>query len=316
MVKTFLLLLFFSTVSFSQEFKHVDERVSDYPRFRKVEELARQIKSDFSQDIHRVRAAFTWLAKNFRYDLDEFYNPRQRAYQFRYSTEAEKMQKLQALKDKLVATAFLTQKGVCEEYAQSLKKICDLLSIKSEVITGYVRNSANEINRIPNGTNHAWNAVKIDDSWIVIDATWGAGYEMNGKWNRVFNDYFFNIPKELLFKTHFPEASLWVLRFGRMTLAEFYQQPIYSTYFFESNLELIQPKTGIITTNGTEPINIRFKNLTEPIYYHFSGSRYLKKASVIERGSFQIISIPNPKRNALLNLYVNQQEVLQFQVRH
>ena len=169
----FFLLIQFSTQS--QDFTTVDIVVENYPRFSKVEELASRISKDFISDEYKVRATFVWLAKNIRYNLDEYYNAA-KTIRFSYLTEKEKVQKLQKIKDDIVAKTFLTKQGVCEEYAQSFTKICTLLGIESEVIKGYVRNDASEIGKIPNSTNHAWNAVKLHNKWMSLDVTWAAGY--------------------------------------------------------------------------------------------------------------------------------------------
>ena len=130
-MKQLFFFLLLSANIFSQDFSAVDDKVAKYSGFSKVEDLARKINSDFTTDIDKARAAFYWLAKNIRYNLREYYNPRQRAYSFSYRTEAEKNAKLQALKDNLVNATFQNKMGVCEEYAQSFKKICDLLGIES-----------------------------------------------------------------------------------------------------------------------------------------------------------------------------------------
>ena len=137
------LLFFFLLIpicAFSQNFKNVDNTVLRYPPFSKVEDLVHQIEQDFASDTDKTRAAFFWLTKNIRYNLKELYNPKQRSYRFSYASETEKVNKLQAIKDKLVADTFKNKIGVCEEYAQSFKKICDLLNIEAKVIKGYVRN--------------------------------------------------------------------------------------------------------------------------------------------------------------------------------
>jgi transglutaminase/protease-like cytokinesis protein 3 len=157
----FLFLIQFSLQS--QNFKKVDAVVAEYPRFSKVENLALKITKDFNTDEEKARAAFFWLTKNIRYNLKEYYNPSKRSYKFRYTTEKEKQQKLQAIKDKLVSNTFLTKTGVCEDYAQSFKKICNLLGLESEVIKGSVRNDSNEIGVLKSNTNHAWNAVKLNN---------------------------------------------------------------------------------------------------------------------------------------------------------
>ena len=312
MKQLLILLLLLNSTLYSQEFKNVDAKVLNYSRFSKVENLANQIEKDFSTDIDKVRAAFFWLTKNIRYDLKEFYNPKQRHYSFSYSTIEEREQKLQTLKDNLVRKAFASKKGVCEEYAQAFKKTCDLLGIEAEVIKGYVRNDAREIDKITNTTNHAWNAVKINGDWLILDATWAAGYELNGRWIREFNNYFFNMPKDKIFKTHYPEDSIWVLRFGRMSLSEFYNQPIYNKTFLDSNIKLISPLAGKINLYEIEKLEFKFKNLNTPIYYLFKGNKYLKKAKSITKGELTTIEIEKPKNNTSVIFFINKRSAIHF----
>lgn len=310
----FLFLLFSYSIS-AQTFKKIDSIVKTYPRFSKVENLANRIEKDFSSDTEKVRAAFFWLTKNIRYNLRQLYNPKQRSYRFSYSSEEEKKQKMQSLIDELVNKAFRNKTGVCEEYAQSFKKICDLLNIKSELIKGSVRTDANDIANIQD-PNHVWNAVKINDRWIIIDATWAAGYEYNRKWIRKFNDYYFDIPIQKIFKTHYPEDTLWMLRFGRMRIEEFYNQPIYSQQFLNNNLNLVSPKKGIIEINNTDFIEIKIKNLkNKKLIYNFSSGSLAQKADIETTKNVSTVSIKNPRKNCILYIYIDNEIALQYKVR-
>ena len=315
-MKQFFFFLLISLSTFGQNVEKVDAKVILYPKFSKAEDLANQINNDFTTDLEKARAAFFWLANNINYNLKEYYSPRQRRYSFRYSSEEEKNQKLQAIKDQLVVDTFKNKLGVCEEYAQSFKKVCDLLNIESEVIKGYVRNDAREIGNIPNKTNHAYNAVKIDDKWLILDATWAAGYENNGKWKRNFNPYFFDIPKDKIFKTHYPEEKIWVLRFGRMSLEEFYNQPIYSNHFLTSDASLLSPKNGIIPISSSNDILLKINNL-EPItnvFYIVEGSRYFQKPLLSLENNTTVLSIKNPNRTGSLIVYINNKDALHFKL--
>lgn len=317
-MKQFLILFLFISISTtSQNFEKVDAVVLNYPRFSKVEKLANQIEKDFISDADKARAAFFWLAKNIRYNLKEFYSPKRRSYSFNYSTELEKKQKLQSLKNKLVANTFRNKTGVCEEYAQSFKKICDLLDIEAKVISGYVRTDVKEIGKVAKDTNHAWNTVKIDGKWILLDATWAAGYEYNRKWIREFNDYFYNIPKDKIFKTHFPKDKFWVLTFGRISLDEFYNQPIYTNTFLRLNASLISPQKGIIRLNPSEDIILKFKYLDPNlfIFYTISGERYSKKPIISSKKNVTTLTIKNPKRNSEIILYINKEDALHFKIK-
>lgn len=316
-MKQLLIILVFVTVnSFSQDFTKVDLTVKKYPKISSAEELATKINADFKTDIEKARAVFTWLAENIRYNLQEYYNPQKRSYSFSYSTELEKQQKLQALKDKLVSDTFKNKTGVCEEYAQSYKKVCDLLNIEAEVIKGYVRNTTSEINKIPKATNHAWNAVKINNKWLILDATWAAGYKYNNMWLKDFNDYFFNMPPNKMFKTHYPDDSIWVLRFGRMSIEEFFNQPIYGNYFLSLNAELVSPKSGVINVEKSKNVEIIFKNLdiTSTIFYTFKGNRRGLKPKIITEENNQKLIFINPGKDTELVLFINRSDALKFKV--
>lgn len=313
------LILFFLLISLSaksQDYAKVDDLVVNYPRFSKATDLASRIKKDFSTEEEKARAAFFWLAKNIKYNLEEYYNPTQRSYNFSYSTEEEKQQKLQALKDGIIAEAFQNKTGVCEEYAQSFKKICDLLGLESEVIKGYVRNDVKEIGNVANTSNHAWNAVKLSGKWIILDATWAAGYEYNGKWIRKFNNYFYNIPKDKIFKTHFPEDSIWVLRFGRITIKEFFNQPIYDQSFLGREATVLSPKNGIIEVNSSEEIILKIKGLNPSslLYYNFNEQRFAKKPVITFNKNVAEIKIQNPQRNSDLIIFIDNKLALQYKV--
>lgn len=316
MKQLLILFLFFSFSVFSQNFEKVDAVVINYPRFSKAEDLANQIEKDFKTDVEKARAAFFWLTKNIRYNLKELYNPTKRSYRFKYSSEEDRIQKLQKIKDDLVADTFKNKTGVCEEYAQSFKKICDLLQIESEVIKGNVRTNAADIGEIATTTNHAWNAVKIDEKWLILDATWAAGYETNGKWIRKFDSYFFDIPKEKIFKTHYPEETIWKIRFGRMNPQDFYNQPIYSNAFLSLNAELLSPSSGIIHLKASENLVVKFKNLYSnlAISYAFKGMRYAEKPIISSEEKITTVTIKNPQRNTDLILYLQNEHALDFRV--
>ena len=312
-MKQLLLFCFLITFSVnSQDFSLVDEKVKSYPKLISAKKLAQNIKNDFNSDITKVRAVFSWLAQNIRYDLQELYNPTSKSIRFSYSSEKEKLKKLKAIKNGIVSNTLNKRKAVCEGYAQTFSKTCDLLGIENEVIKGYVRNSSEEIGKPELHSNHAWNAVKIDNRWLYFDATWAAGYLMNGKWLRNFNDYYFNFPKEKYFLTHYPEDKLWQLRVGRITKNQFYNQPIYSHSFLKSNAQLIKPISGIIRIKNGESIKLQFQDLSSKnqVYYNYAYERYSKKATFDDN----ILSLFPPKKSTDLYLFFNRNLALQFKI--
>ncbi len=313
------LLCFILATSFAvsaQDYSAIDTKVRSYKRFSSPEALVKKINSDFKTPEQKVRAAFIWISNNFWYDMEEYRNPKQRMISFRYSSEAERLQKLQEQIDKLVNTAFRSKKGVCEEYAQALKKVCDLLGIEAEVIKGYVRNSPVELDRMPNRTNHAWNAVKLHEKWMFIDATWAAGYAINGDWKKEFNDYYFNIPTERLSLSHFPSEKKWRKGLGVSSLLEYYEQPIYHNPFLTTDLEIISPKEGIITTNSSQSIKIKLSGhfINNVVRYSFYGQRYSFKPKMKKVGNTTTLTISNPGATTYLYLVINNVNAVSYKV--
>jgi len=310
----FFFLLITSVVN-AQDFSGVDAQVKSYPRYTSPQKLVDQINQDFSDDTSKVRAAFIWLTQNISYDLEKFYKP-QKTIEFRYFSEEERLQKIQNIKDKIVDDAFLTKMGVCEEYAQSFKKLADLLGIEAEVIKGYIRSSAYDIGRVPNTTNHAWNAVKNNGKWILLDATWAAGYLFNGKWKKDYNEYFYHIDPKKIGRTHFADSRKWNVILNQNSLTDFYNQPIYSQGFLRKNLTLISPVKGTIIINRSSKIVLKIQNLSpaDQLIYNFKGQRYSKKPSVSFDKNIATVTIENPGRTSELYLFLNNDLALEYKV--
>lgn len=316
MKKLLFLFLLNSIVVSGQEFTHVDNIVKSYPKYRLPQQLADRISKDFSSDLEKVRASFKWITNNIRYNLEEAQQPNRTVIQFRYSSEKERLEKIQQIKDNIVKEAFFSKKGVCEEYAQSLKKLCDLLGIEAEVLTGYVRNTAYEINRVPNTSNHVWNAVKIDNKWILIDATWSSGHVINGRWLKEFNNYYFNIDHHKIKYTHYTDDRKWNVILNQDTLQEFYSQPIYGKEFLRKNMEVISPKNGTIITTVGETIILKIKNLKphNRVYYGLMGDQYSKKPIVTFNNNIASISIVAPVKNIELYIFVDKEMALEYKI--
>ncbi|WP_237276244.1 transglutaminase domain-containing protein [Tenacibaculum ovolyticum] len=317
-MKQLYFLLLFSVFSLSaQDFSYVDNKVKIYPKLITAEKLASKIAIDFNSDEEKARAVFSWLSFNISYNLKEFYNPRQKRIGFRYKNETEKQEKLKAIKNAFVTKTFINRSALCEGYAQAFSKTCTLLNIKNKVIKGYVRNSSYDIDKVKKRANHAWNAVNINNKWIYIDATWAAGAVTNGRWQRNFNDYYFNIPKEKYFYTHFPEDSLWRLRVKKMSLATYFKQPIYTSSFLKKQYHLVKPNTGIIHRKANTPIVFTIKNVkpNQAIYCGFRGVKYAKKAKTTFKGNTVLISITPPSNSKELYLIIDKDVVLEFLIK-
>ena len=315
MKQLFSLFLFLSMGIHAQEYADIDNKVLKYPKYNSVEKLATKINIDFTEDKDKVRAIYTWLTANIKYDLEEYYNPKSTSVRFTYSSEAEKQKKLKALKRKVADKTLKSKKSVCEGYAQTFKSICDLIGIKASVINGYARNSAEEIGKIPGFSDHAWNAIYLNNQWIIVDATWGAGRVINGKWEKHFSEYFYNISKNKVSLSHHPEEKKWQQIFNSPSIDVYFNQPIYKTKFLTSKAELISPTQGKLFIKNNF-IVLRIKDLPETasVLYTYNNERQGQTPKFIKNGTVKNFQIEKPKTTATLNVFINLKLALIFKV--
>lgn len=119
---------------------------------KRVTEITDEIISDGMSDIEKEMAINTWLCENAVYDDGALENAEK--YSFTQVDED--------FYDSFTAYGILTEGvGVCASYSASFKLLADAAGLESIVVTGYLEGS------VP----HAWNKVKIEDNWYIVDST-------------------------------------------------------------------------------------------------------------------------------------------------
>jgi len=97
-----------------------------------------------------------WIMQNISYDIEGFLNGN-------FNTEGPEG----TLKRKI---------GVCQDYSELFKAMCDRAGIKCYFIAGY----AKAFDYMPGSpfkkANHAWNIIWLDNTYYLMDLTWSSGY--------------------------------------------------------------------------------------------------------------------------------------------
>lgn len=311
---SFLLLITFSVTA--QDFSLIRKKTDNYINIKNSEALAQKISTDFKSTEQQVKALFYWITHNIKYDLDSYYNPKQKRISFKYRDEQDKLAKIKAIKSKIANETLVSKKGVCEGYAQIFSRVCSLLNIENNVIKGYVKNSSYYINKPEQTSNHAWNAVKINNEWKYFDTTWASGVVINNVWEPSFNSYYYSFPKEKYFKTHYPEETIWQLKIGSLSKDDFYSQPIYKSAFLKTDISLISPTSGILPKNKT--IEIKLKNITNKntVFLGFSGDRYVTKPdNITTKNNITTIKVNTRKNSNSLAVIVDKKIILEYLIK-
>mgnify|MGYP000684047895 CR=1 FL=1 len=111
---------------------------------------------------------------------------------------------------------YKNRKGVCAGYAYLFKWFLDWVDIETVVIIGHIRDDRNHyVELSENDFRHAWNAVKLNNKWLLVDSTWGTSNEESE------SEFYFDIKPEFSIISHYPENSEWQLLKEPLSLEEF-----------------------------------------------------------------------------------------------
>lgn len=313
-----ILLLIFATATYAQDYARVDNIISAYPAsFKAVDALAEKINTDFTSDEDKARAIFTWIATNVRYDMDA-YNSRQAPAGFMYRTPEEKEAKLAKMRDDLALKTLRSKKGVCEGYSTLYERLADKTGLEAVIVPGTSKSHPTHIGKQPGASDHAWNAVKINGRWQLIDVTWGAGTVTGEKpvFQFRFNDsYFLTDPKDFVLN-HYPDDEKWLLS-KELTKENFADTPLYYGSYLMEGYEFTSPGIGTFTDKNIRTVPFKIKNLRpgDRVAYSFSKDRIFKEVNPRQNGDTAEFDVQLPANsNGYLTVFINQKSVAAYRI--
>lgn len=158
-----------------------------------MERLARHLVATARTDRDKARAIFRWVADRVSYDIEGLISGK--------------------IGDTKAEAVLKSRRSVCEGYANLYEKLAKIAGLDVAKVRGYAKgagfNPGDSFQK--DSLSHAWNAVKIDGDWKLLDATWGAGAVNGGKYEKRFNEFYFLTPPEQLAFSHFPREKEWTL---------------------------------------------------------------------------------------------------------
>ncbi len=200
-MKWLLLICLFAccgTVVNAQDFNnyaYIDSKALRIPEAEtySTSSIANYIQGNFNTDKEKLRAIYTWITANIRYNKDSMY------YRF-WGEDPERK----------LSSVLKTRKGVCENFASLLTRIASKCGIQTYMVSGYTKMSGSV-----NWRGHSWCAVYIGKEWLLCDPTWDAGYSAT-------THYFLVLPSQFI-ETHMPFDPLWQLQEYPINNKEFRQ---------------------------------------------------------------------------------------------
>ncbi len=223
------------------DFSKIDNHVKSTPSSAEssISGLASYLTRPARNDLEKIRAIFVWVAENINYDTDSFFSGRPTTY------GASEMLR--------------SRKSVCEGYANMVQALCEGSGLECVKISGYSKGYGFRPGQTFAGkpTDHAWNAVKIDGKWYLLDSTWGAGYVDGRNYIQKFSKHYFLTPPEKFIYDHLPEDSKWQLLDSPISESEYSNLVYVRPPFFSNGLDLVSHTKAVINTGSDLQVELR-----------------------------------------------------------
>ncbi|HEY1115483.1 MAG TPA: hypothetical protein VGE66_18075, partial [Chitinophagaceae bacterium] len=107
-------------------------------------------------------------------------------------------------------------------------------------------------------SNHAWNAVYIDSTWYLMDATWAAGVVSyrGDEFIRRYDDFYFMTPPDQFIRDHYPDELKWTLLDNPPVYREYSHTPYKSSQFVKNRIRTFSPSRGVIEAAVGDEVKI------------------------------------------------------------
>lgn len=215
--------------------------------------LADKLTQGYSTDLEKLRSVFIWITEHITYRTT-YNDPPQ--------PEENDTAALKPLSERVAEAVLRNRQALCDGYARLFKTLCDYAAIPCEVVHGYARTE--DFKRIQRfRTNHAWNAVKIDSTWYLLDVTWASGFidARTGHYIKQLDEQYFLTRPEEFIREHFPDELDWTLMENPPLMPEFRASPYKQRAFVKYGIKSYLPATGLI--NAKVGDTLRFEIITK-----------------------------------------------------
>lgn len=297
-----------TTMVLAQDYVKADATIEFYPEtFEDITQFDSFLSRDFTNDEEKVRAIYSWLIKNVSYDPDAY-----KLFNYYFKNYRDRNQKEEKSRKKIIEYTLRTGKAVCEGYAMTFEKLLTLQGIDNYLIQGDTKTHFKDIDRDFN-LNHMWNAIKIDGTWHLFDATWGAG-KYTDRFIKEPSYFYFKIAPSALIKTHYPQDISDAFVEESPSFKRFSQQPIY----IDPRLELepiATSKVGVIDKQQSAN-ELAFGLLTQikNASYAYDGKIFpVKTVEETENGIH--FTIPLQRNAETLLIYLDDKPVLAYKLK-
>ncbi|CAH1248979.1 KY [Branchiostoma lanceolatum] len=138
-------------------FKDLDERAVQAPEgHATIKNLVLYLIETAKTPLEKARVLFRWVTSHVQYDVVALVTG--------------------GPKEVRPDGVFRKRMSVCQGYADLYKEMCRFAEVNCVTVSGRSKGGSYQVgDKFGPNSDHAWNAVKIDGKWHLLDCTWAAG---------------------------------------------------------------------------------------------------------------------------------------------
>jgi len=284
MEKIFLSLVFtlMGLIVLGQDYSAIDAHAKSVRHSNDIAKLTNKLVAPYQDDESKVRSIFVWIASNIEYDQHKLAKMQKSGFKktrFNGTKEEVKAQRLAQIQG-FIEETLDDKRGVCQDFSWLFQAMCLHTGIECEFVTGAGKTRPTLIGQANIPAKHAWNAVKMNGKWSLMDVTWSTG--MGEKAD--FGKGFFNLDPKTMIMSHFPDEEEWQLMDSVYSKNTFANLPFLYSGFIKYGVSDITPFSGKVTKKDSIGLKINLpegsklvigknrKNTDVPVT--FDGERY------------------------------------------
>lgn len=224
----------------------VEEILVSAPQRKKttIKALCAYFKKFILSEEEKAFLLYQWVTENITFNID-----------VKYKSEDIKLITDQVLK---------TGEAVCSGYSYLYVRLANEIGIKAVYVHGETKENEFD-SEIKEKFSHAWNAVRIIGEWFLIDTTWGAGFDIANKWEKIYDEYYFCVDPQQMIRSHFPYDKKWQLLKSPLSKKVWLELPNYKSPFYKYGFKKFIPDNQVIQCNGSTHIILPYFTKKAPI---------------------------------------------------
>ena len=248
----------------------VDNALNNLPQRSSVNkegmiESMKKAKASFSlTEGETAYMVYKWVTQNIAYDC---YNYQYHKENIDYTEEG----------------TYNKGKGVCDGYAKLFLLFAKSIGLEAYRVVGYSKGASYYQGKLPTQTDHAWNSVKIEGNYYLLDSTWGAGSCDGANFKAKYREDYFCTDPEIFIRAHLPAEKEWQLISPTITLQQFVDMLDISLDFYSQGFKTVSPDAVTFNANGMFNVKFTYDSKTQKTIlshlYLLKGNTYYEQSN-------------------------------------